>query len=242
MRRIDFIKLNVLAGFGWSVLPIQDLIKNPSQAFLTGKHNPYLNTSKIMHKTAYQPFVEMHEAALKEGIDIQIASGFRSFNRQLQIWNKKYKQYQKQNLSDKDIIKQIITYSTIPGTSRHHWGTDIDIVDANVEKPNGDLLLDQNYHGNGVYCKLHEWMQTHAHKFGFYLVYTNNYHRTGFKYEPWHYSYKPLSKDYLKAYLKLNPNNLFVDIDIQGKAFLDKNCLMSYFETHLQGINPLLLP
>ncbi|RRO12567.1 D-alanyl-D-alanine carboxypeptidase family protein [Flavobacteriaceae bacterium 14752] len=223
-------------------MPFEYLQDNPSKALLTGKHNPYLNTSGVIHKAVYQPFVKMREAALKAGLDIQIVSGFRSFDRQLKIWNSKYKQYQKQGLSDKDIIKKIITYSTIPGTSRHHWGTDIDIIDANVEKPNSDLLLEQNYHGNGVYCKLQEWMQTHAHEFGFYLVYTNNYHRSGFKYEPWHYSYKPLSKPYLKSYLKLNHNDLFNNENVLGKNYLDQNCLMSYFQSHLRGINPKLLP
>ncbi len=242
MRRNDFIKINMLAGLGWSLLPFQNTFKNLSADFLTGKHNPYLNTSGVIHKAAYQPFIKMRAAALKEGIDIQIVSGFRSFNRQLQIWNSKYKQYQKQGLLDRGIIQKIITYSTIPGTSRHHWGTDIDIIDAKAKKPNDDLLLEQNYHGNGAYCKLFEWMQTHAHKFGFYLVYTNNYNRSGFEYEPWHYSYKPLSKSHLEAYLKLNPKSLFANVEIQGKNFLDENCLMSYFQTHLKGINPILLP
>ncbi len=242
MRRIDFIKLNALAGIGFTINPLQYLQDNPSKVFLTGKQNPYLNASGVIHKKAYKPFLKMRQAALKVGIDIKIVSGFRSFERQLQIWNNKYKLYQKQDISDKEIIQKIITYSTIPGTSRHHWGTDIDIIDANVSQPETDLLLEENYHGNGVYCKLNEWMQSHAHEFGFYLVYTDNYNRSGFNYEPWHFSYKPLSKSYLKSYLNLNHDDLFNEENILGKNYLDQNCLMSYFQTHLLGINPLLLP
>ena len=47
-------------------------------------------------------------------------------------------------------------------------------------------------------------MDISANRFGFYLVYTKNSNRKGFKHEPWHYSYKPLSQSYLKDYKKLN--------------------------------------
>lgn len=241
MHRKDFIKLNILAGLGISIMPFQDSNKTPSKAFLTGQTNPYLNTSGVIHKQAYVSYIKMREAALNEGINVQIVSGFRSFDRQLQIWNKKYKRYRNQNLSDDRIINKIITYSTIPGTSRHHWGTDIDIIDKSVNPPENGLLDERNFHGNGAYCKLHEWMQHCAHKYGFHLVYTDNYHRTGFKYEPWHYSYLPLSKNYLKAFLNLNYQDFFKGVDIEGKDFLDHNCLMSYFKTHLIGINPVFL-
>lgn len=74
-------------------------------------------------------------------------------------------------------------YSTIPGTSRHHWGTDIDIIDAN-QPYKGDPLESDKFHGDGPFCALKEWMDLHANTFGFYLVYTDNDKRTGFYYEP----------------------------------------------------------
>lgn len=241
MHRKDFIKLNLLAGLGLSFIPFRSSNQNTEKAFLTGKQNPYLNSTGIIHKTAYKSFIRMQKAALKDGIDIQIVSGFRSFDRQLKIWNKKYKQYQKQGLDNKVIIEKIISYSTIPGTSRHHWGTDIDIIDRSVKLPKNGLLDEEHYHGQGAFCQLNEWMQRHAHKFGFYLVYTCNFHRGGFKYEPWHYSYLPLSKSFLKTYLNLDHKDLFKGVDIEGKTFLDQNCLISYFDTHLKGINPVFL-
>mgnify|MGYP000270447945 CR=1 FL=1 len=241
MKRLDFIKLNALAGIGFGVMPFDNLQHKPDVDFLTGKHNPYLNDSGIIHKLAYRSFIKMRESALNDGINIQIVSGFRSFDRQLQIWNNKYRSYRSQGLSDDLIIKKITAYSTIPGTSRHHWGTDIDIIDRNVNVPENNLLAEANYHGNGVFCKLNEWMQNYAQDFGFHLVYTDNYHRTGFNYEPWHYSYLPLSKTYLHHYQKIDLKDIFIDIEIEGKMFLDENCLKSYFETHLLGINPKLL-
>ena len=35
------------------------------------------------------------------------------------------------SLEPKKAISEIIRFSTVPGTSRHHWGTDIDIIDGN---------------------------------------------------------------------------------------------------------------
>jgi len=242
MLRKYFIKISALAIFGISCLTFQSQNTPISRDILIGKSNPNLTPNKLIHKEAYAAFLKMHKAALESGIDIQIVSGYRSFDRQLKIWNTKYKQYQKQGFSDKEIIKKITTYSTIPGTSRHHWGTDIDIIDASVTQPKGDLLLEENYHGNGAFCQLQEWMQTYAHEYGFYLVYTDNYQRSGFNYEPWHYSYKPLSQIYLRDFLKLDKQRFFENVNIQGEDNLDQNCLMSYFETHLLGINPKLLP
>ena len=80
-------------------------------------------------------FNKMHEAALEDGIDIKIVSGFRDFKRQMLIWDNKYKKYTAEyKLSPTKAIEEIIRFSTVPGTSRHHWGTEIDIIDASDEK------------------------------------------------------------------------------------------------------------
>ena len=36
-------------------------------------------------------------------------------------------------------------------------------------------------------------MDKNSEKFGFYIVYDDNDKRPGFEYEPWHYTYKPVS-------------------------------------------------
>ena len=47
-------------------------------------------------------------------------------------------------MDDDAAIDKIIEYSTLPGTSRHHWGTDIDIIDAEPPEE-GDVLLPKNF-------------------------------------------------------------------------------------------------
>ena len=101
-------------------------------------------------------------------------------------------------------IKKIMLWSSMPSTSRHHWGTDIDIngfekyFDGKNEKAN----------------KEYEWLVNNAPSFDFCQVYTekrDGKRTTGYNEEKWHWSYMPLSSDYLKKYEKLITYN-----DIRG--------------------------
>ncbi len=241
MKRLEFLKLNILAGLGFNLFNFQ-AYDSSLPLFLTGKKKPELCSKSLLDKRAYEEFENMYNAALKDGIKIQIVSGYRNFNDQLRIWNRKYDRYKKQKLSEKDIFNIISSYSAIPGTSRHHWGTEIDIIDANAKRPTKGYLIHHNYQNGGVYSKLYNWMTEYAHNFGFYLVYTDNPSRNGFKFEPWHFSYEPLARRYLRQFSRLELTDNIKDDKIGGNDYLDKNCLLSYFHTHLLGINPLLLP
>ena len=171
--------------------------KKLSELALTGRGDLNLVGKKVqLQDEVYQAFLAMQKAALKDGIFIEIVSGYRSFDRQRGIWNRKYDYYVNKGLSPQEAMKRIIEYSTIPGTSRHHWGTDIDIIDRNAKRPN-DVLVEKNYESSEVYEHLKKWMDTNAEKFGFVLVYTNSIQRKGFYYEPWHYSYKAISFKFL---------------------------------------------
>ncbi len=241
MKRLDFLKLNFLASLGINIINFQ-VHQASTPLFLTGREKPKLYRNQVLDQSAYPDFKRMCKAASEEGIKIRVVSGYRDFKDQLRIWNRKYIKYKKQNLSEEEIFNSISTYSAIPGTSRHHWGTEIDIIDGNAKTPSGGLLIPDNFLNGGVYGKLYQWMLDHAEDFGFYLVYTNDPYRNGFNFEPWHYSYKPLSQNYLKQFSRLDLTKFIKDDSIGGNSFLDKNVLLSYFHTHILGINPLLLP
>jgi LAS superfamily LD-carboxypeptidase LdcB len=241
MKRLEFLKLNILAGLGFNLFNFQ-IPDSTMPLFLTGRKKPELYPNQLLDKAAYPDFQNMYRAALKEGIKIQVVSGYRHFNDQLRIWNTKYTKYKKLNLSEEEIFKNISTYSAIPGTSRHHWGTEIDIIDANAGKPSNGYLNPENYLNGGRYEKLYRWMTEFSEDFGFYLVYTDEEYRNGFSFEPWHYSYKPLARNYLKQYSRLDLVQYVKDDKIGGNNYLDKNLLLSYFHSHVLGINPLLLP
>lgn len=242
MKRRTFIKTSALGGTLLGLYPL--LAMNPSTPplkELIGKGQPKLYGSDFkLRKDACEAFLKMKTTALKDGIAIQVVSSYRNFNHQNRIWTNKYNRYIAQGLSPEKAIEKIIEYSTIPGSSRHHWGTDIDIIDGNAPQPK-TLLIENNYNRNGVFSKLKNWMDAHAESYGFYLVYTNTPKRKGFKYEPWHYSYKPLSQNYLKAFCKMDFYNLVKHESLAGHASITKSFVDAYIKQNILDINPELL-
>ncbi|WP_299889064.1 M15 family metallopeptidase [uncultured Lacinutrix sp.] len=242
MNRRHFIKQSSLAGILISLLP-QTIISNTliSSEELIGKGNPVLyGEGYKLREEAHIAFKKMQAEAFKSNIKIGAVSSYRSYAHQKRIWERKFKKNKNNGLSTQENIKKIIEYSTIPGTSRHHWGTDIDIYQTNVKQPRG-VLIANNFHNNGAFCKLKEWMDTHANTYGFYLVYTDLPNRKGFKYEPWHYSYKPLSQDYLKAYKKLNISEILQKDNLLGSKNFSEDFINQYTKENILDINPELL-
>lgn len=149
--------------------------------------------SKYSSKTIYLrnevllKFDIMYNAALKDGIKLIIISGTRSFNHQKYIWDRKWAK----NILKMDSIssvKEIMKYSSMPSTSRHHWGTDIDLNN-----------LENSYFEKGEGKKIFDWLVENAFKYGFHMTYDNQEEtkRTGYKMEKWHWSYMPISEQFL---------------------------------------------
>ena len=205
--------------------------------FVLGKTSPPLVGS--MQEEVYEAFERMRQAATKEGIDIKVVSAHRSYHRQREIWNAKYKTLTLQGLPAKDAIQEIITYSTLPGTSRHHWGTDIDIID-NANPQSGDVLLAEKFYGDGPSSALRSWMNRNAADYGFLEVYTDHPNRKGFAHEPWHYTYHSLSKAYLEVLTNQVISEIAKDERLLGRKFLDADFFKSYTTEHLLDINPIL--
>jgi len=211
--------------------------KTSSTLILTGQGNPILYGKNYkLTKEASQAYLKMKSAAKKEGLNLKIASSHRAFDRQVAIWNYKYSKNMEASMTPEENIKKITEYSTIPGTSRHHWGTEIDLIDA-VPKVEGDVLLTTLFEENGPYASLNNWLKKNAHKYNFYLVYTNEESRTGFKYEPWHYSYVPQSKRFLKEFLDINIKELINSKKILGKEYLSEDFIEKYINEYVLGVS-----
>ena len=207
------------------------------QKKLTGQAS---NPKNLLEKETQEAFNLMKKAAAKDGIHMAVVSGYRSFTRQTQIWNHKYKKYAAQGLEPDTIFDKIVEYSTVPGTSRHHWGTDIDLIDTNATY-SGDVLVPSKFHGTGPFCKLKDWMEKHGSTYNFELVYTMNNTRTGFKYEPWHYSYVPLSRKRYNDYVKTIDLVPFLRSEtVMGTDKVNEKRIQRYMEEHIKGINSKL--
>jgi LAS superfamily LD-carboxypeptidase LdcB len=193
-----------------------------------------------MHKETAEALIRMKAEALKSNINIEVVSAYRSFQRQKEIFEGKYVKFTSEGLSPIQAIEKIIEYSTIPGTSRHHWGTDLDLIDGNAPRPES-VLVASNFLGTGPFCKMKEWMDEHAESFGFYEVYTNDANRKGFKYEPWHFSYAPVSKPMLQAYKKLDIKEILSEEKVKGSTHFSESFIQKYRAENILDINPKLL-
>lgn len=248
MQRSTFLKYSIISAMSISAFPYFVFGQNTAQ-------DVYYTTDELMGKTeiplfgkginlqepAYKDFTAMQKAAKADGISIQIVSSYRNFARQKSIWERKFYNYTEvENYTPIQALDAIITYSTIPGTSRHHWGTDVDIIDGNI-KTKGDVLNPEKFENGGPFEALKKWMDANAATYNFHLVYTNNAKRKGFKYEPWHYSYAPISVPMLTAFRKKNILRLLQDANFEGSEHFTSGFIQKYIQDNLLDINPILL-
>jgi len=161
-------------------------------------------------------------------------SSFRDFGRQLAIWNGKHRGEREMRdaagnlldaraLDDAARVAAILIWSALPGASRHHWGTDFDVIDGSAV-PEGyrPQLVPGEYAAGGVFARLGAWLDERAADFGFYRPYTT--WRGGVQPEPWHLSYAPVAQlamrdfsvDALRAALAETP-------EMEARAAVESN-------------------
>ena len=144
----------------------------------------YANGDFYASRIAINAFIEMHDAALKDGYEIVINSGYRSYKDQEDITDVYLKAYG-QNYVNKYVAK--------PGFSEHQTGLAFDIGSRKV-----------NVFANSLEYK---WMQDNCYKYGFILRFPKKYEDvTGFRNEPWHYRY--VGKDIAKY---IHENNITLE-------------------------------
>ena len=244
MQRRSFIKKSSISTLALTVIP--SLCFSQEEAYpvleLMGKKDIDLYGEGInLRKEAHDAFLEMKKAAYQDGIDLKIVSSYRNFYRQQAIFERKYERYTEEDgMEPLEAIDKIIEYSTIPGTSRHHWGTDMDVIDGN-KKVQGDVLDPEKFREGGPFADFKKWMDEHSENFGVYLVYTDNPKRRGFKYEPWHYSYAPLSIPMLTAFRKTNILQLLQKEEFMGVEHFTTGFVKTYITDNILDINPELL-
>jgi len=175
---------------------------------LTGRVRTHLSEHKdppcALHREVLKPFLAMRAAAAADGIDLTAFSSFRDFDRQLGIWNGKFRgERPMQDRNGKPLnalelppakrVEAILWWSALPGASRHHWGTDFDVMDARAMPPGYKLrVVPEEYGVSGPFHRLTGWLDAHMHGFGFFRPYTND--RGGVAPEPWHLSHAAIAR------------------------------------------------
>jgi LAS superfamily LD-carboxypeptidase LdcB len=114
-------------------------------------------------------------------------------------------------------VEAILWWSALPGASRHHWGTDFDVVDA-AAMPAGyrPRLVPAEYQEGGPFHRLTTWLDAHMHAFGFYRPYTTD--RGGVSPEPWHLSHAPVAADAAAQFSLQGLRDVLEASQIEGKA------------------------
>jgi LAS superfamily LD-carboxypeptidase LdcB len=203
-----------------------------------------------VHRAVVGPFRTLRDDAASAGFDIAILSGFRSFDRQLSIWNRKARgelavldsnarMLDIATLSPRELVFSILRWSALPGASRHHWGTDIDIYDAAARPPGYEIeLIPAEFEGDGMFAPLSEWLdqriaQRMAH--GFFRPYDRD--RGGVAPERWHMSYAPIATVYTQALTTENLRQVIESADMMLKDVVLEN-LDEIFVRFVTNTNP----
>jgi len=192
----------------------------------------YANKSGMyLRKEALDAFKLMRQKAKADGVSLTIISACRNFNHQKRIWEAKWNGSRK--VGGKDLsrsipnpserAKEILKYSSMPGTSRHHWGTDIDINS-----------LSPNYFESGKGKKEYVWLRDNALEFGFCQVYSEKgiERKYGYEEEKWHWSYVPIASKLTQFFKQNMTQNSITGFD--GSDALPFSEVLKYVE----GISP----
>lgn len=286
MERRDFLRL--LGVTFAAPLPVLRSLVDPLRAVpaaiaaLTPLHligwrtprlyGPRWSEAKLLQEPA-ESLQEMSRAALADGVRVWARSGYRSLSQQRYLWNAKYRGLdtvravdgrrltltREQSAVEK--VGLILSYTAFPGTSRHHWGTDVDMAQTYADGC-ADLLLQQGVEpvpdapaappadpeapeaqkadrSSNDCLAAQQWLAARAHEFGWYLVYDAP--RGGFQPEPWHWSYLPFAVPALARYLDEVDAEMLRDRGIDG-ADVVLDDFPAYRDRFLLGIRPEALP
>ena len=134
-----------------------------------------LGEDVIIEENTYEQFVLLRNELLKEGIQIELDSVYRSVDDQQETWDWFVENYGEEYTRD---------HISLPSFSEHHTGLAVDVYivkDGKIIRENEDMVADTE-----DFAKVHKLLP----KYGFILRYLPGKKAiTGYDYEPWHFRY-----------------------------------------------------
>lgn len=211
-----------------------DMLTGKSRGHLVNLPTPH-SPNHFLQAQAMKAFQGLQQSAVKNGFNLQPTSSFRDFERQKLIWNGKFNGERKvhndegkaldlSKLDDWQKCQAILRWSALPGASRHHWGTEIDVFDPALLPQGQTLQLEPwEYEKGGYFFELSEFLKENLPHFDFALPFIALAENKKIGREPWHISYFPLAE---KAAAQFSAEMLLQAWDkeeIAGKAVLIEN-------------------
>ena len=128
----------------------------------------------------YTPLTEMLAACAAAGYSAEVCSGYRSIADQQALYEHKVDRVMEEGHLREDAERIAAMEVAYPGTSEHHTGLAVDIIDKDYP------VLDETQEQQPA----QQWLLENSWRYGFVLRYpTGKTHVTGIIYEPWHYRY-----------------------------------------------------
>lgn len=174
-----------------------------NEATLVAIPSEYTTKQELVHADVLSPLLAMMDAASKDGIDLTVVSAYRSYDRQKRIWEGKWGESDGNDIAK---AQDILRYSSFPGTSRHHWGTDVDFNSVS-------LSYWQSAEGERIFA----WLQDNAPRFGFCQVYGKG-RKSGYEVEAWHWSHLPTAESYYQKISQFPVLNVALEQPVNGAA------------------------
>ena len=180
----------------------------------------YTSKEEFVHKNVHTSLMNMIFAAKNDGISLNLVSAFRSYSHQKRIWENKWG-----NSADNDTgkAKSILRYSSFPGTSRHHWGTDVDFNSVSL-----------SFWNTAQGKKIHNWLTKNGPQFGFCQIYAPGRGR-GYSDEPWHWTHAPTASQYYNQLSNPQVLNIALSQDIKGAAAVRQ--MPAHMMSYITGIS-----
>ena len=216
---------------------------------ITGQSDTHLTDiqNHRLHSKIIDDFLALQNAAKNAGFNLTIASSFRDFDRQSMIWNNKFSGsrpvYNKQQqpvdltkLTDINKCIAIMRYSALPGASRHHLGTDLDIFDKAAVNDDYKLQLTPNeYEQGGPFAPMSNWLNNNLAKFGFYRPYKHDL--DGVAPELWHISHIKQSQLMVDALSEEVLYDCINNSELLGKSAILAN-LPTLYKRFISNVSP----
>lgn len=188
-----------------------------------------------VHRQVLDPLLFLAERAASAGFILKVASSYRSFERQLLIWNNKARGLRPvlndagdamdiNVLSDREKVFAILRWSALPGASRHHWGTDVDVYGGAHMDPEYQLQLTvAETQGDGPFAEFHRWLSDELAQGNsvFFRPYARD--RGGIAPEPWHLSYAPLATFFSRQFTQELLREQLEQTDLELKEIVLEN-------------------
>ena len=139
-----------------------------------------LENGQSVAAVCYDALDEMLSDCIAAGHEPVVCSGYRNVDLQTQLYENKVSRLMDSGYSRSKAERLAATEVAYPGTSEHHTGLAVDIIDA----ANSNLDESQEQ------MPAQQWLLQNCQNYGFILRYPKDKSTlTGIIYEPWHYRY-----------------------------------------------------